>query len=67
MTTAFYICAAAGIILLMGAAYILGWSNGREAGRLGGYDEAAGECRRRCAHAYSGQVQDRRGAHRCVL
>ena len=49
MTTAFYIFAAAGVLLLMGAAYILGWTNGREVGRFDGYDEAAGECRRRCA------------------
>ena len=51
MTATFYICSAAGVILLMGAAYILGWTNGREAGRFDGYDEAAGECRRRRAHA----------------
>lgn len=51
MTTTFYICSAAGAILLMGAAYILGWANGRETGRLDGYDEALDECRRRCAHA----------------
>lgn len=49
MTTAFYICAAAGVLLLMGAAYILGWTNGREAGRFDGYDEALDECRRRRA------------------
>ena len=49
MTATFYICAAAGAILLMGAAYILGWTNGREAGRFDGYDEALDECRRRRA------------------
>lgn len=49
MTTTFYICSAAGAILLMGAAYILGWTNGREVGRFDGYDEATEECRRRCA------------------
>ena len=51
MTTTFYICSAAGVILLMGAAYILGWTNGREAGRFDGYDEELDECRRRRAHA----------------
>ena len=51
MTTTFYICSAAGAILLMGAAYILGWTNGREVGRVDGYDEALDECRRRRAHA----------------
>ena len=49
MTTAFYICAGAGVLILMGAAYILGWTNGREVGRFDGYDEATAECRRRCA------------------
>ena len=49
MTTAFYICSAAGVLILMGAAYILGWCNGRASGRLDGYDEATAECRRRCA------------------
>ena len=51
MTATFYICSAAGVILLMGAAYILGWANGREAGKIDGYDEALDECRRRRAHA----------------
>ena len=49
MTTLFYVCAVAAVLVLMGAAYILGWANGRASGRLDGYDEAAGECRRRCA------------------
>ena len=49
MTTTFYIIAVIGVLVLMGAAYILGWANGRASGRLDGYDEAAGECRRRCA------------------
>ena len=49
MTATFYICSAAGVLILMGAAYILGWTNGREAGRFDGYDEATAECRRRCA------------------
>ena len=49
MTTTFYIIAVIGVLVLCGASYALGWANGRATGRLDGYDEAAAECRGRCA------------------
>lgn len=45
-----YILGAVGLVALLAATYFLGYSEGFGAGRLAGYDEAAGECRRRCAN-----------------
>lgn len=50
MTTAtFYIITAFCWLVTCGVAYALGWAEGRRQGEIDGYEEAAGECRRRCA------------------
>lgn len=46
-----YILGAVGLVALLAVTYFLGMAEGFKLGRLAGYDEAADECRRRCANA----------------